>query len=313
MKSLKYFIATISLCIANVATAKEEINIVWGFNLASNQAVTIRGMIEELNKKQDKFRFQLVHRPGAGGTVAANSVTASPNNTIVAMSSSFIIRPYFEKEQPTQDLKSFIPILVQGTGSPLFMVSKHQIKIQELLKRPGITIAVGGVGSISHLVANEIATVNPSARVIFFQNMVDAGIAAAGGHVDSAIGYYVDLQSLVQAKKLNVLGYTGNKELPGFENLLLTKTSVPTTGPLTASYAMFASTAMTTDKFQEIRALLSWVNKTPQTLIGYAKDQMIPADLDYLQTLQWYDSQRKFWQQKVSQLNLTAEKANDNK
>jgi tripartite-type tricarboxylate transporter receptor subunit TctC len=229
------------------------------------------------------------------------------------MSSSFFIRPYFEKEQPTQDLNSFIPILVQGNGTPLFIVSSQPIKIQDLLKRPGITIGVSGVGSISHLVANEIATINPSARVINFKNMVDAGIAAAGGHVDSAIGFYVDLQSLVEAKKLNVLGYTGNRELPGFENLLLTKNSVPATGTITASYAMFASTAMNTDRFQEIRTLLSWVNKTPQTLNGYARDQMIPADLDYLQTRAWYDSQRKFWQQKVSQLNSKVETANEAK
>jgi hypothetical protein len=34
---------------------------------------------------------------------------------------------------------------------------------------------------------------------------------------------------------------------------------------------------------------------------------MIPADLDLLQTRTWYDSQRKFWQQKVSQLNSKIE------
>jgi hypothetical protein len=50
-----------------------------------------------------------------------------------------------------------------------------------------------------------------------------------------------------------------------------------------------------------------WVNKTPQTLQGYAKDQMIPADLDLIQTRRWYEAQRKYWQQKVSKINSKVE------
>ena len=307
MKFFKVLVLMTCISLSNLSWAKEEINIVWGFSIASNQVATIRSMVEELNQRQNKYRFQLAHRPGAGGTIAANSATASPSNTIVAMSSSFIIRPYFEKDQPAQNLDNFTPILIQGDGAPLFVVSQKFSKIQDLVKNPGATVGVSGVGSISHLVANELVALNPSIRIINFRNMVDAATAAAGGHVDAAIGFYVDLQGLVEAKKLTVLGYSGAKPQPGFENLLLARNGFPETASVTANYAMFASTAMPPERFQEIRSFLMWVNKTPQTLQGYAKDQMIPADLDLIQTRRWYEAQRKYWQQKVSKINSKVE------
>jgi len=303
----KFFLVSFLLTCFSSSYAQEEINIVWGFNIGSNQANTIRGMIEELNTSQNHYRFTLVHRPGAGGTIAANSVASSPNNTIVAMSSSFIIRPYFEKDTSTHDLNLFTPILVQGNGAPLFVVSHNLSKIQDLVNRSNATIGVSGVGSISHLVANEFVALNPSIRIINFRNMIDATTAAAGGHIDAAIGFYVDLQSLVDAKKLLVLGYTGSKPIVGFENLMLTKNGFPEAASVTANYAMYASTTMTQERFQKIRSLLTWVNRSPKTRESYAKDQMIPSNLDIRQTNLWYESERKFWKNKVDKITSKVE------
>ena len=247
----------------------------------------------------------MIHRPGADGTIAANSVIASPSNTIVAMSSSFIIRPYFEKDQLTHDLNQFTPILVQGNGAPLFVVSHNLSMIQDLAHRSNITIGVGG--GISHLLANEFLTLNPGIRIINFKNMVDAATAAAGGHVDAAIGFYLDLQGLIETKKLSVLGYTGSKPVKGFENLMLIKNGFPEAASVTASQAMFASTAMAPERFQEIRSLLIAANKMPKTLEGYARDQIIPNDLDMRQTRFWYESERKFWQKKTSKITSKIE------
>ena len=305
MKFLKVLLLLICLNTANSTWAKEEINIVWGFNIGSNQANTVRSIIEELNKRQSNYRFQLIHRPGADGTIAANSVIASPSNTIVAMSSSFIIRPYFEKDQLTHDLNQFIPILVQGNGAPLFVVSHNLSIIQDLAHRSNITIGVGG--GISHLLANEFLTLNPGIRIINFKNMVDAATAAAGGHVDAAIGFYLDLQGLIETKKLSVLGYTGSKPVKGFKNLMLIKNGFPEAASVTASQAMFASTAMAPERFQEIRSLLIAANKIPKTLEGYARDQIIPNDLDMRQTRFWYESERKFWQKKTSKITSKIE------
>ena len=92
------------------AQSKEDISIVWGFNIGSTQANVLRTMIQELNKSQSKYNFNLVHRLGAGGTIAANSVTSNPQNTIVGMSSSFINRPYYEKKEVTQNLDKFVEL-----------------------------------------------------------------------------------------------------------------------------------------------------------------------------------------------------------
>lgn len=307
MKFFKILTLLACMSLSGVSMAKEDINIVWGFNPGSNMATTIRTMVDELNQKQDKYRFLFVNRQGAGGTVAANSVTASPNNTLVAMSSSFIIRPYFEKEQKTHNLDSFMPIVVQGNGAPLFLVSHKYTRFQDLVNRPNISIGVSGIGSISHLVANELVQLNPSIKIINYKSMVEALTAAAGGHVDGAIGSFFDIQGLVEAKKLNVLGYTGNKEVSGYEGLLLSKNGLPQSSGLTANFAIFASTAMDKEKFQELRILLEWANQRPKTLEGYARDQISPANLDLIQTRRWYDSQRRYWQDKTNSVTSKVE------
>ena len=305
----KIFFAVVFMAFFSLGHAQEEINIVWGFHIGNNQVTTIRGMIEELNQHQNKYRFQLVHRPGAGGTISANSATSNPNNTIVAMSSSFIIRPYFVKDSPTHNLNTFNPILVQGNGVPLFIVSAQITKMQDLIKHPNATIGVSGIGSISHLVASEIVALNPSARIINFKNMIDAATAAAGGHVDAAIAFKVDIQGIVEAKKLSVLGYTGSKPLAGFEDSLLPKNSFAEMVSVTANHAMYVSTSMAPERFHEIRSLMTWANKTPKTLEGHGKNQMIPSDLDLTQTQAWYESERKFWQNKITKIHTKVEEA----
>jgi tripartite-type tricarboxylate transporter receptor subunit TctC len=137
--------------------------------------------------------------------------------------------------------------------------------------------------------------------------MVDATTAAAGGHVDAAIGLYPDLQGLIDAKKLTVLGYTGSKEISGFENLLLSRNGVPEASGVTSNHAMFVSTAMNPERFQDLRHLLVWANQAPQALQGYAKDQMIPTELNLIQTRRWYEAQRKYWQQKINKINSKTE------
>ena len=129
----KKLVIIAALALSSLAQARETINIVWGFAIGSNQANTVRIMCEELNTAQDKYTFVLVHKPGAGGTIAANSVVSDPANTLVSMSSSFIIRPLFEKTEPTHNLDNYIPVLVQGTGSPLYVVSGKYTNMNQVL------------------------------------------------------------------------------------------------------------------------------------------------------------------------------------
>lgn len=303
MTFFKRFLLLLALMVSShMAVAAETINIVWGFNIGSNQANTIRIMIDELNRSQNKYQFVLVSRPGAGGTIAANSVATSPQNTLVSMSSSFIIRPYFETKEPTHNLDNFAPILIQGSGSPLVFVSSKYQNIEQVLAARDLNIGVSGIGSVSHLAANVIANKNRNIQVVNFKNMLDAATAAAGGHVDVAVGFGPDIQPLVDAKKLRVLGYTGTTDLPGYQNMLLIKHGFKDAANLTANYAIFASREMDPVRRDELHALLIRANFRPAVIDSYNRDYLNVSAFNLAQSAEWYNNERKFWQTQVNKI-----------
>lgn len=303
MKLLYNILASIVLLTVSASIyARETISILWGFNTGSSTATNARLIAEEANKIQDKYTFVLLGKPGAGGTIAANTVAANPDNTIVAMSSTFIIRPYYETSTTTHNLDQFTPILVQGIGSPLFVFSGKYKNIKQLINKPNLTIGTSGVGSISHLVATEIATVNPSTIIVNFKSMPEASLAAVSGHVDVAIGIYTDVAGLIEDKKLNVLGYTGNSDVLNYKNRLLTNYKMPESDKLVANYAMYASTNMNQAKFIEIHNILLQANQAPVVLENYKKDQLTPVNYNITQSEVWYAVQRRYWKRQVNKI-----------
>ena len=293
LKNFKhYFVALALLTLSTLSMAAETITILWAFNIGANSANSVRVICDELNKVQDKYIFVIGHKPGAGGTIAANAVAASPNNTLVGMSSSFIIRPYFEKNEPTHNLDNFTPVLVQGTGSPMTIVSGKYTKLENAVANPNLTIGVSGVGSVSHLAANELLQANKTATIVNFKSMVEAGTAAAGGHVDLAIGFDADVAPFVDGGKVDVLGRTGTpiKQMPD-------------AAKLTANYAIFASKDMDQERFKEIHQLMVSVNTKPTVLNSYKRDLLNPVTLNLEQSHTWYTNERAFWKKQVEKIN----------
>lgn len=280
--------------------ASEPITILWAFNIGSNQANTIRLIIDEANKSQNKYEFRLDGKPGAGGTTAANFVQDNPNNTLVGMSSSFFIRPVFEGgKNPVHNLDNYKPVLVQSEGSPLIFVSNKFTSIKDAVKQPNLSVGVSGIGSVSHLAANELFKKNPTATIVNFKNMIEASTAAGGGHVDIAVGFYADLKPLLDANKLNIIGYTGRKVLPPIGDLRLSNYGITTADNLTANYAIFASKQMDQKRFEEINSILNKANKTKLVSESYAIEFLSPLNLNINDSLQWYNSERKYWAEQV--------------
>lgn len=285
----------------SIAHAKETITIVWGFGIGSNQANTVRILCEELNQIQDKYTFVIAHKPGAGGTIAANYVDANPENAMVSMSSSFIIRPLFETGQPTHNLDNFTPILVQSVGAPLYVVSKKFTSIEQVLNTPNITIGISGIGSISHLAANEIMKINKTATLVNFQSMMDAGTFTGGGHVDVSITFQIDVQGLLDNGTLNVIGATGSPKID--KNRLLTSYKLKDAGALTANYAIYASKKMNPSRYTEIHNLMIRANNRPNVVASYHKDQLTIVNLNPTQSLDWYTKERAYWKKQVNLIN----------
>jgi tripartite-type tricarboxylate transporter receptor subunit TctC len=160
---------------------------------------------------------------------------------------------------------------------------------------------VSGIGSISHLAANEIIKRNPTATIVNYQNMMDAGTAAAGGHVDVAIAYQIDVQGLIDNGSIKVIGATGSPRID--RNLLLTTHGLRDAGALTANYAIFASKKMSPERYQEIHDLLIKVNSRPAVVASYVKDQLTVINLNPAQARDWYKRERAYWKKQVGLIN----------
>lgn len=297
----KILLAFSTLIMSGVIHAAETISIVWGFNIGSNQASTLRLIADHANKSQLKYNFIVESKPGAGGSVAANHVLRNPNTSIVGMSSSFFIRPSVETTG-AHDLDKFKPVLVQGTGTPLFVVSKKYKNINELLKQENPSIGISGIGSISDMVANALKEKNPKLNIITFKGMVDAAIAAGGGHVDAAISIIDDAKPIIDAKEVTVIGYTGLVDIKEYPGLQLTKFGIQGTDKLVANFAIFASNDMSNEKYIEIHNILAKSSKSEVVLGSYKKDLVIPSDISLEKSTEWYTSERQYWKNTVSRL-----------
>jgi tripartite-type tricarboxylate transporter receptor subunit TctC len=305
MQFIAKFIFSIFTIICSVAHATEKIEIVWGFNPGSNHANALRLLINQANQDQSKYQFVFVNRQGAGGSIAANHVASNPDHALVAMSSSFIVRPYFEQGQNIHNLDNFQPLVVQGVGSPLFLVSNKFRDVDTLFQQNNVNIGVSGMGSVSHLAANDVAKKIPGSKVVNFKNMVDAMTSAAGNHVDLAITAFSDSQSLVESGKLHVIGYTGDKKLDNFPGMHLKSRGMES---ITSSHAIYHSIRMDNTRRTEIRKILVKANQSRSVIEEYKKDLLIPVDYDLNSTAKWYDQQRVFWQAKINEFNQNVSK-----
>lgn len=285
LKHILNFIVTSFIVLSPAVYAQEIISINWGFSIGSTQANSVRVICDELNRMQNKYTFVLVSKPGAGGSIAANSVAANPTNSLVAMSSSFIIRPTYETEN-VHNLDNFQPVLVQGTGVPLLFGSSKFTSLDTAISTKNVTVGVSGLGTISHLVAFDIFRSNPSTNIIVFKSNLDAAVAAVGGHVDVAIGFVGDVQPFVDSNKLNLLGRTGSQSQ--IKNN-------PNVRQLVANYAIYASTDMPKDKVLEIHNMMAEANRKLTVIDSYKIDTVTPESLTLEQSKAWYAKERAFW------------------
>jgi len=299
--TIKTLFTAAALTMSGLAVATETISIAWGFNIASNQATTLRLIADDANKTQSKYNFIIEAKPGAGGSIAANHVLRSSSTVLVGMSSSFFIRPSIETVG-VHDLDKFKPILVQGTGAPLFVVSKKYKNINDLLKLEKPNVGISGVGSISDMVANTLKEKNPNLNIVNFKGMIDAAVSAAGGHVDAAITIVDDAKPMIDAKELNVIGYTGTIDLKEYPGLQLTKFGIQGADKLVANYAIFASNDMPNEKSIEIHNILAKSSKSDVVLASYKKDLIIPSTVSLEKSTDWYNSERQYWKNTITKL-----------
>jgi tripartite-type tricarboxylate transporter receptor subunit TctC len=107
----KFLIASAVALVSLASQAQPTVSIIWPFGMGDTQAQYSRSLVEELNKNQKKYTFILENKPGAGATIGAKHVAATPN-TVLSASTAFFVRPNFYPEE-SHSVTDFRPLMTQ--------------------------------------------------------------------------------------------------------------------------------------------------------------------------------------------------------
>lgn len=281
------------------AMAAEKITLVWGFSPAANQANFYRAMVADLNKNQTKYEFIFETKPGAGGAVAAKYILDNPKNTLLGGTSTFFIRPNFDKETGYA-AESFQPVLVQTLGAPVAFFSSKFNSIKVLKKDQDITTSISGYGSHSNLMGSILGEHYSGVRIINYVSLVDAVRDVQGKHIDTGWNWLAEIEGAVESNTTSVLGLTGTRSVKGFPTLA--SQGIKGFENVSTNTAIVASTEMPIEKVRELYELLRVANRAPDVQAGYAREFSTPADFTWPQTVSWFNQQVKFWREQAAKV-----------
>jgi tripartite-type tricarboxylate transporter receptor subunit TctC len=296
----KIVVALLLACSAS-AFAAEKITLIWGFSPAANQANFYRALVTELNKNQTKYEFFFDTRVGAGGAVAARYVLANPQNTLLGGTSSFFIRPNFDKETGFK-AEAFQPVFVQTLGAPVALFSTRFKTLKEIKKDEDITVSISGFGSHSNLM-DSILDETYKVIIVNYPSLVDANKDVMGKHIDAGWNWLSEIDGSVESNHTNVLGLTGVRSIKGHPTL--SSLGIHGFENVSTNTSIQASAEMSQEKAREIYELLRVANRAPEVRTLYAREYSTPADMSWEQTNTWYNQQVKFWAEQSKKVKTT--------
>lgn len=294
---IKQLLLATLLSVSTTVFAAERIALIWGFSNGSNQANFYRAMVADLNRNQNKYEFVFENKPGAGGAIAAKYVLEHPKNTLLGGTSTFFIRPNFDKETGYA-AESFQPVLVQTLGAPVAFFSSKYNSINSLNKNQDITTSISGYGSHSNLMGSILGEHYTGVRIINYPNLFDATKDVQGRHIDTGWNWISDIEGMIATNPTNmpvlyVLGITGTRNIKGFPTLA--SQGINGFENASTNTVIVASAEMPAEKVRELYELLRVANRAPDVQAGYAREYSESADFTWAQTVAWFNQQVKFW------------------
>lgn len=295
LKTILFFIA-FSLSLPGVAA--QSIPVYWPFSISSVQVVAVRSILDSINIEQVDKNFLVVHKPGAGSAVAAMHVAVTENLELLAVSSSFFMRPAFFPEQSHryQDLR---PIAMMATDMPALIMSKKYKTVDELRNQKRVTIGVIH-GSITQLMALNLQKNLPGIELVFvpYQGTNQPTVHVLQGALDLNVGFADDVDQYVKSGMLNILGVSGKKSVRGYP----TFSSLGMSGfdDITVDYWVMASAKLPDSDAKNLHQLFSKHLQAGGNF--WQRDEARVASLDFEQTNQRYKKQSTYWKELLTQL-----------
>jgi tripartite-type tricarboxylate transporter receptor subunit TctC len=218
---MKNFLSILFLLLySNVSFASNEVQIYWAGGIANNNGIMLRSLVDNANRIQNKYKFIIFNKPGAGGSIAALATLESNSKAILAASSTFYVAPHLYKES-FYDINDFVMINRLCINRPFAIYSK---KYSNLVSGMSLGVASGTLEIIPKILQKEYK--NIVINSIPYKTTVESNNDLLGGHIDAAVDYMA-ISSSQTHKHMNIIGITGKtpinnyRSLPGLENLVL--------------------------------------------------------------------------------------------
>jgi len=282
------------------AQAQQTISIVWPFGMGDTQAQYSRSLVEELNAGQKKYNFILENKPGAGATIGAKHVAATPN-AVLAASTAFFVRPNFYPDE-SHRVSDFRPLMTQ-CAAPMLIVSKKYRSWREIDRNQKISIGISGLGATSHLMAMEIVKRYPNATPVPYKGTREASIDAISGNIDLSVAFLGEVEGFLDKGDLNALGISGKKTVRGIATL--ESQGFAGVGEVVNMHSLQVPKSMPEAQYQELRSLVLQAGRTDAVQRAYAVDYCDPSNLNTTATQIWFDSQVALWKRLSQGVSLT--------
>jgi tripartite-type tricarboxylate transporter receptor subunit TctC len=296
----KLLIATVLAVTSLASQAQQTVSIIWPFGIGDTQAQYSRSLVEELNKTQKKYTFILENKPGAGATIGARYVLATPN-TVLAASTAFFVRPNFYPEE-SHSVADFRPLMTQ-CAAPMVIVSKKYRSWKEVDKSKPINIGISGLGATSHLMAMEIIKRYPNAQPVPYKGTKEASMDVISGNIELSVAFLGEVEGFLDKGDLHALGISGRRTVRGIPTL--ESQGFAGVGEVVNMHSLQVPRTMPVEQYNELRAMVVEAAKVPSVQRAYAIDYCESSNLDPTATQRWFDGQVALWKRLSQGVKLT--------
>jgi tripartite-type tricarboxylate transporter receptor subunit TctC len=287
---MKKILFAFTLLMSSTTWAQTVISIVWPFGMGDTQAQYSRSLIEELNRNQNKYKFVLENRPGAGATIGAKWVGSNPN-AILSSSTAFFVRPNFYPAD-SHRAEDFQPLMTQ-CAAPMLIVSKRYQSWQQIDPKQAVSVGISGLGATSHLMAEQIKKKYPNAVIVPYKGTREASIDAISGNLDMSVAFLGEVEGFLDKKDLYALGITGPRSVRKIPTL--ESQGFLGTGEIVNMHSLIVPRSMPVEQYQELRKLVTRASRVAEVQRAYSVDYCEDSNLSSKQTSTWFEQQISLW------------------
>lgn len=210
---------------APAAYPEKAVTVIVPFPPGGRTDLTARLVTQHLSKHLGQS-LVVVNKPGAGGVLGAKEVSqARPDGYLLGFFSTAVLTAQYTVPAPT-DLKAYEIIGIVNVDPAAIAVAEQAPwkTIRELVEHargnPG-KVRVGMIpGASAQVFAGGFAkAAGIQLTYVPFKGDADGAVALAGGHIEAHVAVPVSYKSLVEAKKVRILGVAADKRSPLYKDV----------------------------------------------------------------------------------------------